>query len=127
MVGQKSSMVALFLCISSCAQSLESELVKIENNLSSCLSLTNSKIVKNEKVPILSVDLHVDKLIAECGCKSALGEYAIYSSKGDYRSYLIGGKITLLTSGIKYVPVSTDYGLINSGTLELSLSCARPD
>jgi hypothetical protein len=117
----------LIVLVSSCAIANESDVIKINNQLSACISVANKAITKEGMISVFSFDLEVEKPIAECGCKSTLGSYAVYSSTKDYASYIIGGKVGFMTSARKYLPLSVEESLINKGELIIEFSCARPD
>jgi hypothetical protein len=117
----------LIILVSSCAIANESDVIRINNQLSACISVANKAITKEGIISVFSFDLEVEKPIAECGCKSALGSYAVYSSTKDYTSYIIGGKVGFMTSARKYLPLSVEENLINKRELIIEFSCAQPN
>jgi hypothetical protein len=117
----------LIIIVSSCAVANDSDAIKINNQLSACISVANKTIIKEGVISVFSFDLEVKRPIAECGCKSALGSYAVYSSTKDYTSYIIGGKVGFMTSVRKYLPLSVEDNLINKRELIIEFSCAQPD
>jgi hypothetical protein len=117
----------LIIIVSSCAVANDSDAIKINNQLSACISVANKTIIKEGVISVFSFDLEVKRPIAECGCKSALGSYAVYSSTKDYTSYIIGGKVGFMTSARKYLPLSVEGNLINKRELIIEFSCAQPD
>jgi hypothetical protein len=116
----------LIILVSSYAIANESDVIRINNQLSACISVANKAITKEGIISVFSFDLEVEKPIAECGCKSALGSYAVYSST-NYTSYIIGGKVGFMTSARKYLPLSVEENLINKRELIIEFSCAQPD
>lgn len=115
------------LFISSCAVASDQESIEVNNKLSKCISIVKTEVSRESEIPALSFELEVHKPIAECGCKSALGSYSVYSSNEGYRSYIIGGKIGFLTSSHKQLPLSAERNLINKKELVVEFSCAQPD
>lgn len=126
MAAQKYKFIFVFL-VSSCAVANDSDSININNQLSSCITVTNTAVSENSEIPVLSFDLKVDKPISECGCKSALGAYTVYTIYGDYKSYILGGKIGFIASSHKLLPLSAEKRLINKKKLAIELSCAQPD
>lgn len=126
MVEQKFKLIVVFL-VSSCAVAGNLGNIKINNQLAACASFANTEVSKEGAVPIFSFDLEVHKPIAECGCKSALGSYAVYSSSEEYKSYIIGGKVGFVASSRKYIPLSAEQNLIKNHELIIEFSCAQPD
>jgi hypothetical protein len=116
MAAQKFNLIVVFL-VSSCAVAGNVDNINLNNQLSACTSLANTEISKEGEIPIFSFDLEVHKPIAECGCKSALGSYAVYTSSEEYKSYIIGGKIGFVASSRKYVPLSAEKNLIQKREL----------
>lgn len=105
----------------------DSDAIKINNQLSACMSIIDTKISTESEIPALHFDLKINKPIAECGCKSALGSYAVHAFSEEYESYVLGGKIALMTSEHKILPLSTEQRLIVDKKLIIELSCAQPD
>lgn len=126
MVVRKFNLILIILA-SSCAVANDSGAIKINNQLSACISVTNKAITKEGIISVFSFDLEVDKPIAECGCKSALGSYAVYTATKGYTSYIIGGKVGFVTSARKYLPLSAEENLINKRELIIKFNCAQPD
>ncbi|MEJ2669743.1 MAG: DUF2195 family protein [Gammaproteobacteria bacterium] len=131
MAAQKFRFIVVFL-LSSCAMAsnvdnINLENIEIDNQLSECASFGNTAISTDGAVPIFSFDLEVHKPIAECGCKSALGSYAVYTSSEGYKSYIIGGKVGFLASEKKYLPLSAEQNLIKKRKLIVKFSCAQTD
>ena len=120
--------ILLLMCSCASANSVDIvNTVKIDNQLSQCITATHIKIDKEGKIPILSFDLRIDKDIAECGCKSALGSYTVYTQMDGYKSYIIGGKVGFVKSGKKSLPLSSEQKLIGKRELIVGFSCAQPD
>jgi hypothetical protein len=126
MVVRKYKFIFVFL-VSSCAVANDSDSINISNRLSSCVTVTNTAVSSDSGIPIFSFDLKVGKPISECGCKSALASYAVYTSSGEYKSYVLGGKIGFIASSHKLLPLSAEKILINKKKLVIELSCAQPD
>jgi hypothetical protein len=126
MAAQKFKLIVVFL-VSSCAVAGNLDNIKINNQLSTCASFANAEISKEGAIPIFSFDLEVHKPIAECGCKSALGSYAVYSSSEEYKAYIIGGKVGFVASSRKHIPLSAEHNLIKKRELIVEFSCAQPD
>lgn len=125
MAALKFSLI-LLLFITSCA-SANNDKISFDNGLEKCINFSNITLVENTKIPLLLIDLEVVEPISGCGCKSALGEFTVTSLYDTYESYLITGKIPLLESGEKHIPISTDSTLIKNKQLNLKLNCSRPD
>jgi len=126
MVARKFSFIA-FLLVVSCATANEQSLVKLNNQLSACISVSDMQILTDSRIPTLSFNVKIKKSIAKCGCKSALGAYSVFSQMTEYQSYIIGGKISFAKSEHKYLPLSAEQSLINKKKLEVIFSCSRPD
>ncbi|THB62952.1 MAG: DUF2195 family protein [Gammaproteobacteria bacterium] len=112
---------------SSCAAAKQPDKIEINNNLSACTYITNTKISTENDIPLLSFDLKIDKPISECGCKSAQGAYTVYTYTENYKSYILGGKIVLMASKHKSLPLSADKNLIDNRKLIIEFSCSQPD
>lgn len=117
----------LLLSVVSCATASGLEPVNFNNQLSACVEINGMKITTEGRIPVLSFDLKMNKPISECGCKSALGAYTVFSKMEEYQSYIIGGKVAFKTSEHKYLPLSAEQSLIDKKLLEVNLSCAQPD
>lgn len=117
----------LLLFVASCATASGLDTVNLNNQLSACVEINGVKITTEGRIPVLSFDLKLNKPISECGCKSALGAYTVFSQMEGYQSYIIGGKMTLKKSEHKYLPLSAEQSLIDKRILEVNLSCAQPD
>ena len=126
MVVQKFQCVlALLIGVSSIAKA--DGVVLINNQLSVCTKISDSKIVKDTAIPMLSFNIQLKDSIADCGCKSALGLFSVSSKRDSYTSFLLSGKVALETSGNKTIPLAADYALIDRSDLEVSFACAQPD
>jgi hypothetical protein len=125
MVGLKYSFLIVFLMSITAVAS--DEKIDIKNQLSQCSEIRNPKIIAEGSVPILSFDLVLNKSIADCGCKSALGAFSVYAQRDGAESYLINGKLALGKEGKKFIPVAADNNLISAARLMVSFSCAQPD
>lgn len=125
MVGLKYSFLIFFLV--SLAAVASDEKIDIKNKLSQCSEIHNPKLVVEGSVPFLTFDLVLNGSIADCGCKSALGEFSVYAQRDGAESYLINGKVALGKEGKKFIPVAADNNLISAARLMVSFSCARPD
>lgn len=119
---------ALLLFLTSCACADSGDVPAIENHLSACIVLSGVE-QRTETSGLKALWLHADivQSLAECGCKSALGTYTVFAKMDGYRSYIIGGKLVLVRSGARLLPLSADPDLINSKPLVVSFSCAQPD
>lgn len=126
MAAQKFNFMFL-LFVSSCATASNTEPVKLNNQLSACIATTNMKISMEGRIPVLSFDLQMIKHLGECGCKSALGSYTVYSQMEEYTSYIIGGKAGFAKSAHKYLPLAAEQNLIDKRKLIVDFSCAQPD
>lgn len=126
MAARKYKCIFVFLA-SSCAVANDSDSMHIGNQLSSCIAVTNAAVSEDSEIPVFSFDLKVDKPIYECGCKSTLGAYAVYTISGDFKSYILGGKVGFIASSHKLLPLSAEKKLINKKKLVIELSCAQPD
>lgn len=126
MVGLKCSLPFL-MCVSAAAIALDTNQLELSNGLAGCSELKGFYILDNSPVPVIAVDVVLKKSIAECGCKSALGTFSVYADRGDYSSYLLGGKINLAVPGEKYLPLATDVKLLKSAKIEVTFACAQPD
>jgi hypothetical protein len=127
MAVRKFKFMLFLLLSSSSATASDSDNVKIENNLSACISISDVKKNTEEEIPVISFYLHVNKSIAECGCKSALGAYTVLSQLAGYNSYILGGKVGLSESGHKQVPLSAEHNLVDKKMLVVGFSCAQAD
>ena len=103
------------------------DIVVVDNQLSACAKIFDSKIVKDTAVPLLSFSVSLKDSIADCGCKSALSMFSVSSQRDSYKSFLLSGKVALEKSGDKFIPLAADYALIDKVDLEVSFSCAQPD
>lgn len=126
MAARKYRFIFVFL-VSSCAVANDSGSINISNQLSSCITVTNAAVSEDSEIPVFSFDLKVDNPISECGCKSALGAYTVYTISGDFKSYILGGKVGFIASSHKLLPLSAEKKLINKKKLVIELSCAQPD
>jgi hypothetical protein len=126
MAARKYKFIFVFL-VSSCAVANDSDSINISNQLSSCITATNTAVTEDSEIPIFSFDLKMDKPISECGCKSALAAYTIYTISGDHKSYILGGKVGFIASSRKFLPLSAEKKLIHKKKLVIELSCAQPD
>lgn len=126
MAGRKFSFI-LLLALTSCATANESPQVNINNQLKACADISALEVSAQGKIPTLSFDLKLNKPISECGCKSALGTFTVFSLKEDYKSYLLSGKVALMKSERKSLPLSAEQNLIQSGKVTVDFSCALPD
>ncbi|WP_331345486.1 DUF2195 family protein [Cellvibrio sp. UBA7661] len=109
------------------ATAAANEVVVVNNKLSACTKIFDSKIVKENSIPMLSFNIQLKNSIADCGCKSALSLFSVSSQRDSYKSYLLSGKVALEKSGNKKIPLAADYALIDKVDLEVSFSCAQPD
>lgn len=121
------SVFAIALFSSHVAIAGEVPSVSINNLLANCSEITNTKILNDGNMPVLSFDLILKDSIGDCGCKSALGSFMVNATREDYRSFLMAGKINFLNDGKKYLPLATDSKLIGSSTIEIQFGCASPD
>ena len=117
----------LLLLLTSCATAHESPQVTINNHLNACAEIGALEVSAQGNIPTVSFDLKINTPIAECGCKSALGTFTVFAVKEDYKSHLLSGKVALMKSGTKVLPLSAEKNLLNSGKLEIDFSCALPD
>ena len=125
MVAQKFKFLILLL-VASCLSASEIDSVKIENHLSSCIAFTDMNRDVVSKIPVLSLYSQISRPIAECGCKSALGTYSIFSQLEGYRFYIISGQVSFVESELKYLPLSPEQKLISGKKLVVSFSCSQP-
>jgi len=126
MVARKFRYIILFL-VSSCATANSADTLTIDNQLSQCISIADTKVDTEGKIPVLSFHLQIDKHIAECGCKSALGSYTVFSQREEYTSFIIGGKVGFSKTEEKYLPLAADQKLIDKRKIVVRFSCAQPD
>lgn len=126
MAAQRFKLIFILL-VSSCAAANDLDAIKINNHLSACTAISKTEISTKNEIPVLRFDLEVKKPIAECGCKSALGYYTVHTANEAYKSYVLGGKIGLMTSGRKALPLAAEPRLINKKKLVVDISCAQPD
>jgi hypothetical protein len=127
LVYSKMMKALLFFLVLSSVIVSSSHAMTIRNHLSACISVTNTKISTDGYIPVVSFDLGIHKPLAYCGCKSALGNYSVYSSIEDNQFYIIGGKINFLIPEQKRLPLSAEKNLIKEGELIVEFSCAQPD
>ena len=126
MAERKFNLISLLL-LTSCATAHETPQVTINNHLKTCVDISALEVRAQGDIPTASFDLKKNKSIAECGCKSALGTFTVFVVKEDYKSHLLSGKVALMKSGKKVLPLSAEKNLLKSGKLEIDFSCALPD
>lgn len=117
----------LLLLLTSCAMANEPPQVIINNQLKACVNISVPEVSAQGSIPTVSFDLNINKPISECGCKSALGSFRVFSSTEGYKSYLLSGKVALVKPERKVLPLSAAQNLVKSGKLEIDFSCALPD
>jgi hypothetical protein len=122
----KFSILAIFL-LASCASAENLNKVTFNNQLNNCISISNKTITNENLIPIVCFDLNIIKPIGECGCKSALGSYTVFLNNDDYKSFILGGKVILLKSGKKYLPITSEKSLINNKDILINISCSTPE
>jgi hypothetical protein len=120
----KSAVLALF--VAPLTAEANEEAIAVNNQLSQCSEINNSKLITKGVVPTFSFELVLKDTIADCGCKSALGAFSVYARRYSYESFLIGGKVSLEKEGKKIIPVAADKNLIKSARLSVSVSCVQP-
>ncbi|MGH1487756.1 MAG: DUF2195 family protein [Cellvibrionaceae bacterium] len=126
MAAQKYSVTIICLLLFSCISAVRSESLSINNKLSQCISIEKS-ITYDKTVAFINGQLLVNKPISECGCKSALGSYRVFTKKENYRYFILEAKVSFLKSSALYLPIAADKGLISNQEIEIDISCARPD
>lgn len=101
--------------------------VKFENALAACVDIRPGLPTSENGQFTLQVTLDVKRIIAECGCKSAVSSYASFAQRDGYRSFLQSGVLSLGQSGMRTLTLASDSELVGGGDIVLVLGCALPD
>ncbi|MCP4325542.1 MAG: DUF2195 family protein [Alteromonadales bacterium] len=119
------SLLSLFL-ISACSQATSTTKITINNNLSNCIKIENTKVVYKDGMPMLEVSHQKIKSTSECGCKSAISEYSSQLEMDGYNSPLLNAKLIFEARNFE-VPLATTKKMIGDFNVLVSFSCALPD
>lgn len=129
MAALKYNFIAVVTILCSCASIAKAIDYKIEidNQLGQCIAISNANIEVFNEIPMLKLKYKELKLTADCGCKSAISSYYVYSMHEQYNSFLIGGKVSFNKGGEILLPAATSSSIIGSNKIKVNVSCASPD
>lgn len=101
--------------------------LKIRNSLENCIEVSQTEISDYKGILIAALAVKKRLPIAECGCKSMLGEFKTFTTNSKNPTPLLGGKIIPDKEKILYLPVAAQAQIAGDKPITLVLSCARPD
>ena len=113
--------------VAACASAGTAPAVAIRNQLAACVSIADQELPLDGKIPVVSMDLRVDRPIGECGCKSAWAIFSVASIADGHRSPMMDGRLPLLRSGTRSLPLAVEPSQVEGKHLEVTLACAPPD
>jgi len=125
MAELRHSLLLLF-AISACSQATSKTKVTIDNNLSSCIMINDTKVVYIDDLPLLELSQKKIKVISECGCKSKIAEYSSQLEMDGYNSKLLNAKVIFDRKQVK-IPLATDKKIIGDFNVVVTFSCSMPD
>jgi len=103
--------------------------VSIDNGLAHCVTIKPQQLVV-EPLPILSLSVEHQQLIAQCGCRSMLAKYSSRLPLKKSNIQLMSGQFIIDEQPIIKLPIATSARLIgdatseNIDTIKITISCA---
>lgn len=118
--------VLLFLVISTYAQAVSKTEVTINNTLSNCIQIDDTRVVYSGDIPLLEISHQQIKMTSECGCKSAISEYTSELVMDGYNSKLLTAKFSF-GDGASKIPLAASQKMIDDYGVLVSFNCSAPD
>ncbi|MBL4798111.1 MAG: DUF2195 family protein [Oleispira sp.] len=118
--------VLLFLVISIYAQAVSKTEVTINNALSDCIQIDETKVIYSGDIPLLEISHQNIKKTSECGCKSAVSEYTSELVMDGYNSKLLTAKFSFEGSPFQ-IPLAASQKMIGNYGVLVSFNCSAPD
>jgi hypothetical protein len=119
--------IFLALTLSACANAQQLPEIQIQNDLSKCIEIKYPVRYIEELVPIATLEYKSLYSTADCGCKSELSAYSVYTIEDNNDYFLMKGIVLFKESGKVSLPLSTSKVIMGKGPLRINLSCAQPD
>ena len=100
--------------------------VRISNRLAACstVSLKSTETIHNLVLAHARIDLKAS--IGDCGCKSALANYASFADRGKQPQMLQKGVISMMEAGDRTFVLASDPALVKNANVRLTIDCAAP-
>jgi len=98
--------------------------VRINNALSSCVSIHITDTTVRDNMVLANTAFRVRKPISECGCRSALVGYSSATSVNTAEQVLQNGLLAVSRSGNKKLVLASEQALIADRQLQLQFQCA---
>jgi len=127
MMAQKYSILFMFTLSIGCVISPTSAGVSVDNKLESCAVIETGDITELSNLAYVGIDISLNQPISECGCKSALAAYEVFSIRSDYKKQILHSAIALVKSGQKNLPITAEKSLTKNFDIQIHFSCALPD
>jgi len=118
--------VLMLIALSACTQATTNTKITINNALSNCIKIDETKVVYSGEIPLLEISHQNIKKTSECGCKSAISQYTSELVMDGYNSKLLTAKFSF-GDGTSKIPLATSQKMIGNYGVLVSFNCSAPD